>query len=76
MLSSSSEPPTSCPCARKKVKHIPPPTRSVSTSGSSASITAILSLTLLPPRITAYGAVDPAVSRCNTSTSRSTRPPA
>ena len=41
--SSSSESPTSWPCAARNVKHMPPPTSSRSTLGSSASITASLS---------------------------------
>ena len=47
--------PTSRPWAARKVKHMPPPTSSVSTVGSSASITFSLSLTLDPPSTTTYG---------------------
>ena len=49
---SSSESPTRWPCAARNVKHIPPPTSSVSTFGSSASITASLSETFDPPSTT------------------------
>src|SRR4051794_19121411 len=49
---SSSDLPTSWPWALRKVKHMPPPTSSVSTLGSNASITASLSLTLEPPSTT------------------------
>ena len=49
---SSSESPTPRPRAARKVKHIPPPTSSESTFGSSASITASLSDTLEPPSTT------------------------
>ena len=47
--------PTSWPWALRKVKHIPPPTSSRSTFGSSAEITASLSETLPPPSTTTYG---------------------
>ena len=50
---SSSESPTPCPWAARNVKHIPPPTSSASTFGSSASITASLSETFEPPSTTA-----------------------
>ena len=44
--------PTSWPCALRKVKHMPPPMSSLSTLGSSASITASLSETFEPPSTT------------------------
>ena len=50
---SSRESPTPWPCAARKVKHIPPPTTSESTCGSSDSITCSLSDTFDPPRTTA-----------------------
>jgi hypothetical protein len=49
---SSSDVPTPWPCAARKVKHMPPPTSSRSTLGSSASMTASLSLTFDPPSTT------------------------
>ena len=49
---SNSEPPTPRPCAARNVKHMPPPIRRRSTFGSSASMTASLSLTFEPPRTT------------------------
>src|SRR5690606_38136743 len=55
MSSSSSEPPTAWPWAARNVKHMPPPTSSLSTLGSSASITASLSETFEPPSTTTYG---------------------
>ena len=51
--SSSSESPTPRPWAARKVKHIPPPTSSESTCGSSDSITCSLSDTFDPPSTTA-----------------------
>ena len=68
--------PTSWPCALRKVKHMPPPTSRLSTLGSSASMTASLSLTLEPPSTTAYGRSGSPVSRGSTSTSRATSSPA
>ena len=50
---SSSESPTPSPCAARKVKHIPPPTSSESTCGSSDSMTSSLSDTFDPPSTTA-----------------------
>src|SRR5215207_2461305 len=76
---SSSESPTSKPRAARKVKHIPPPTSSRSTFGSSAEITPSLSETLLPPSTTTYGlGRSPArpVSRDSTASSSSSRSPA
>ena len=55
--SSSSDLPTSWPWALRKVKHMPPPMSSLSTLGSSASITASLSDTFDPPSTTTYGAL-------------------
>ena len=55
MSSSSSDLPTSWPWALRKVKHMPPPTSSLSTFGSSAWITASLSETFEPPSTTTYG---------------------
>jgi hypothetical protein len=60
----------------RKVKHMPPPTSSVSTLGSSASMTFSLSLTLLPPSTTAYGRSGSSVSRRSTATSAATSGPA
>ena len=76
MSSSSSDVPTSCPCALRKVKHIPPPISSLSTLGSRASMTASLSETFDPPSTTTYGRSGSSVSRRSTSTSRSTSQPA
>jgi hypothetical protein len=76
---SSSESPTSSPRAARNVKHIPPPTSSRSTFGSSAEITPSLSETLLPPSTTTYGlGMSPACpdSRDSTSSSRSSSAPA
>ncbi len=74
--SSSRLEPTSWPCALRKVKHMPPPTSSVSTLGSSASITDSLSLTFEPPSTTAYGRSGSSVRRRSTSTSVATSGPA
>ena len=52
---SSRDLPTPRPCAARKVKHMPPPTSSASTFGSSASITASLSETFDPPSTTDVG---------------------
>ena len=73
---SSSESPTPWPWAARKVKHIPPPTSSESTCGSSDSITCSLSDTFDPPSTTAYGRSGSWVSLRSTSTSVSTSPPA
>src|SRR5215475_4932584 len=73
--SSSSESPTSSPWAFRKVKHIPPPTSSLSTLGSSELITASLSLTLLPPSTTTYGRFGSPVSCRSTANSSRTRSP-
>jgi hypothetical protein len=76
MSSSSSDFPTSWPWALRNVKHMPPPTSSLSTFGSSDWMTASLSETLAPPSTTTYGCSGFSEMRLSTSTSRSTRPPA
>ena len=53
--SSSSDLPTSWPWALRKVKHMPPPTSSLSTLPSRLSMTPSLSETLEPPSTTTYG---------------------
>ena len=51
----SSESPIECPCAARKVKHMPPPMTSASATSSRASMTPSLSLTLAPPRTATNG---------------------
>ena len=53
--SSTSESPVGLPCARKKLKHIAPPIRSVSAMSRKRSISAILSVTFAPPSTTTSG---------------------
>ena len=50
-----SESPTEWPCAARNGKHIAPPIRIVSATSRKRSITAILSLTLAPPRTATSG---------------------
>jgi hypothetical protein len=52
---STSERPISLPCALKKVKAMPPPMSSVSTFGSSDSITSILPEIFAPPMMATRG---------------------
>ena len=74
--SSTSESPTSTPCARKNEKHIAPPTRSWSARSRNASITPILSPTLAPPRTTQSGRAGSSRTNVSSRTSRSRSRPA
>ena len=55
LSASTSDLPTSCPLALRKVYAMPPPTRSASTLLNRLWITSILSETLAPPRIATKG---------------------
>ena len=76
MSGSTSESPTSPPCARSKVNAIAPPTRIVSHRSRSASITPSLSLTFAPPSTATNGRGGSCRRRESTSTSCRSRLPA
>ena len=74
--SSTSESPVGLPWARKKLKHIAPPTSSVSAVSRKVSISATLSVTFAPPSTTTSGRSGASTIERSVVTSRSSSRPA